>query len=294
MGNKHYGNLADVFKHLALAEVLGQVRPQEYWESHAGAAAYVEIENIPAERRHGVHAFKRLAADSEKLRLSHYGKSLQVAGTAPAMIPGSTLLASLFIGADARRMLLCDTDSASLMNIREHLQKSRGIRELGPDALECVQDDGVSVLRGAGMLLSEQWAAKTVAFIDPYDIAEETAAGISPLGLACELANRGIITLLFYCFADEAERAAQHERQRKALEAARLLRRGSWMLEGSMKSSPVPTQWGFGLLVLNLTSGALAVVDDKLAALAAAYEREEIQTGEVAAVGSWLYGLTDV
>jgi 23S rRNA A2030 N6-methylase RlmJ len=286
MGNKHFGNLADVFKHLALAEVLGQVKPQEYWESHAGAALYAEAAEIPPERRHGIHGFKTLLTDRERLRMSQYARALQLAA---GNVPGSPFIASLFFGAGSRRMLLCDTDSASLINIRENLQNARGLKELGPDALECVQEDGVSILRGACLQLPEQWAPRTLAFIDPYDIHEETAAGITPLALACELANRGIITLLFYCFADDAQRVTQHERQRKALDAARLTRRGSWLLEGSMKHAGVATQWGFGMLVLNLTPGALAAVHDKLGALESAYESSEIQTSEGMVNGGWRY-----
>jgi 23S rRNA A2030 N6-methylase RlmJ len=286
MGNKHFGNLADVFKHLALAEVLGQVKPLEYWESHAGAAMYAENGEIPSERRHGVHGFKTRATDHEKLRLSHYARALQLAG---AEIPGSPMIASLFFGAGCRRMLLCDTDSGSLVNIREKLQNARGLKELGPDALECVPDDGTSVLRGACLLLPEQWASKTVAFIDPYDIHEETAAGISPLALACELANRGIVTLLFYCFADEAERRQQQEKLKKALDAARLSRRGGWLMEGAMNHAAAPTQWGFGMLALNLTPGALAGVHDKLTALEAAYEAAEMENGTGKIAAGWKY-----
>ena len=56
--------------------------------------------------------------------------------------------------------------------------------EVHIDKVECVQDDGISVLRGAGLLLPEAWAPGTLAFIDPYAMDAATDAGITPLDLA--------------------------------------------------------------------------------------------------------------
>ena len=40
MANQHYGKIGDVWKHLPLAEILGMLKPTEYWESHAGSTRY--------------------------------------------------------------------------------------------------------------------------------------------------------------------------------------------------------------------------------------------------------------
>ena len=292
MANTHFGNLADVFKHLALGEALGVMRPLEYWESHAGNACYEEIDAIPPERLHGIHTFHRLCGVSDVLRQSVYGGILGNPDVPLARIPGSPLLARRVLGENVRRLLLCDTDAESLLNVRTHLLAAgSGLREIPSDTLECVQDDGVTVLRGAGMLLPEPWVASTLAFIDPYDMGGASDAEISPLELACELASRGIATLLFYTFADEARRAGQRERIRQALSKARLQARSVPGFEGSLKipaSGDVPTQWGFGLLALNL-SGAAAAMDQKLAALEKLYERSELPMPGGTASGAWRY-----
>jgi len=293
MANNHFGNLADVFKHLALAEALGAMRPAEYWESHAGNAIYDENADFPPERLHGIHTFHRRSVASDTLRQSAYAGILGTPEVPLARIPGSPLLARRILGNNVRRLLLCDTDAESLVNIRSVLLPAvAGLGAITTDTLECVQDDGITVLRGAGMLIPEPWTASTLAFIDPYDMAAVSAADISPLELACELASRGIATLLFYTFADDACRAGLHERIHQALAKARLLARGPQRFEGALKipaSPEVPTQWGFGLLALNLSGVAVAGVEHKLAALEALYQSSEIQTRSGPVCGAWRY-----
>jgi hypothetical protein len=47
MANPHFGNLGDVWKHVALAEALASERPLNYWETHAGSASYL-LSHSPA------------------------------------------------------------------------------------------------------------------------------------------------------------------------------------------------------------------------------------------------------
>jgi len=293
MANIHFGNLADVFKHVALGEALDAMRPAEYWESHAGHACYEETATIPPERLHGIHTFHQLRGASETLRSCAYAGVLGNPGVPLARIPGSPLVARRVLGENVRRLLFCDTDAESLVNIRALVRPAAaGLREIAPDTLECVPDDGITVLRGAGMLLPEAWAASTLAFLDPYDLAAASEAGITPLELACELGNRGIATLVFYSFADEGRRAGLHERMRQALSKARLLARAAPGFEGALKveaGSAAPTQWGFGLLALNVAGAAAAAMDQKLAALETLYAGSELRTPGGIVSGAWRY-----
>ena len=50
MANTHFGKLADVWKHLPLAEILAIERPPTYWETHAGGGAYAMADD--PERRY--------------------------------------------------------------------------------------------------------------------------------------------------------------------------------------------------------------------------------------------------
>jgi 23S rRNA A2030 N6-methylase RlmJ len=284
MANKHAGNLADVFKHLALGEFLAPAGPGgvgEYWESHAGAASYNEIAAIPPARRHGIHYFYRAARTHELLRTSAYGRLL-FRGAPPlgeipplATIPGSPLLAHHLLVEHARRLLLCDTDADSLQSVAR-------LAGTNPK-VECVQDDGVLVLRGASLLLPQPWAATTLAFLDPYDLDAVTDAGISALDLWCEIAGRGIMAVLWYGFASDAHRADRHRLIQQKLDKARLAGRGGQRFEGALRhpaSGPEPpaTQWGFGLLTIHLPKPALDRADRCLQALQSLYEQAPLPT----------------
>ena len=285
LANRHFGNLADVFKHLVLCQTLGRMRPTEYWESHAGSALYDEATPIPTERAHGIHTFCKLAATLPALRSTPYARALGPAVPLP-QIPGSPLLARRILGEGVRRMLLCDTDADSLHSIQKCLRATAGQRELAPEALECVQDDGITVLRGAGMLLPEPWKPAALAFIDPYDITENSAAGITPLELACELANRSIAALVFYAFPDEAGRARTADIILQTLTKSRLMHRSS-RFEGCLQlpAEGAPTQWGFGMLALRLAPEILDEIHQLLRTLEAAYRDVPLTTPAVS--GAW-------
>lgn len=75
MANRHFGNFADVWKHLVLCEVLSYDRPASYAETHAGSAANLIIDDT--ERRFGVLRFLEVAGAHEVLT-----RSSRAAGTA--------------------------------------------------------------------------------------------------------------------------------------------------------------------------------------------------------------------
>jgi hypothetical protein len=54
VANPHFANLGDVWKHLWLTGALGQVRPVQYVETHAGSALYRLVDDV--ERAIGVRA----------------------------------------------------------------------------------------------------------------------------------------------------------------------------------------------------------------------------------------------
>jgi 23S rRNA A2030 N6-methylase RlmJ len=296
MANKHYGNLADVFKHVALAEILATVRPAEYWESHAGSAYYEELPDvaaIPAERLHGVHYVAQACDDV--LQASAYGRILE-RGMRDGLvwrIPGSPLLAFEILGEPLRRALFCDIDAASLETVRQ-----RGIAVGGTaEKIECVQEDGISVLRGAALLLPEHWPGSTLAFIDPYDIGATTESDIAPLDLWCETASRGIMSVIWYGFADAQAQSAVRQQIQRGIDKAKLANHGGQRLEGTLLHPPVEgkanTLWGFGLLVMNVPRDAMKRVDFLLRALEHSYREAPLAGGETGS-GAWAYVRADI
>ena len=111
MANPFYGNIGDVWKHLALAAILTAARPRQYWESHAGSAAY-PLTHAP-HRDLGAFRFLAGAPAAPALRASAYFRVLAAHAADPAPVyPGSPLLALEVLGGRARRLLFCDLDGA--------------------------------------------------------------------------------------------------------------------------------------------------------------------------------------
>lgn len=75
MVNRHFGKAADVWKHLALAELLAAERPTVYGETHAGSGGYVPV-NDP-EPRFGVLRFLAVAYGVPVLAGSRYRAQLR-------------------------------------------------------------------------------------------------------------------------------------------------------------------------------------------------------------------------
>ena len=75
MANPHFGNLGDVWKHVALAEALASERPLKYWETHAGSASYL-LSHSPA-RDYGAYYLLEGGRRSSILSQSPYYQELK-------------------------------------------------------------------------------------------------------------------------------------------------------------------------------------------------------------------------
>jgi 23S rRNA A2030 N6-methylase RlmJ len=272
MANRHYGNWGDIFKHVGLAEVLALLRPGEYWESHAGAARYAWGDGpAEGERAHGIGFFVANYERLPGLRLSAYGRLLEgiVQDRKPAFVPGSPWLAMKTLGAEARRYLFCDTEAESLQSV------AQAAAELGvaPGQIECIPEDGAMIVRGACMVLVENWTRSTLAVIDPYDALAPTAAEVHSLGLWCELASRGIPSMLWYGFKDAAQGERLREEFAGAVEKARLGRNGVQRFEAALRDGPSAAGLllGCGLLTANLPEVPLAAMHERYRALGELY-----------------------
>jgi 23S rRNA A2030 N6-methylase RlmJ len=99
MANRHFGKLADIWKHLPLAEVLSIERPSCYWESHAGSALYPMVDD--AERRYGAQHFLTASAGYPRLRRSRYRGQLAAMASEGGLLdwyPGSPHVAMTELG----------------------------------------------------------------------------------------------------------------------------------------------------------------------------------------------------
>ena len=156
MANRHFGKIADVWKHAALMEAIGRVAAGRYAETHAGSAAYPLIRD--SERAFGILRFLEVAPQHPALAESRYlavvapyvrpGQAGHGRGRgATETYPGSALLAMTALG-NGCSYLFCDLDPQSAADLRH---RATG---LGLHRWQVAEADGMLTVRawldGAG------------------------------------------------------------------------------------------------------------------------------------------------
>lgn len=198
MANHHFAKLADVWKHLPLAEVLACDRPRHYWESHAGSAEYAMVDD--AERRYGARRLVAVAGRDPALAGSRYVAHLTaIGGDGLAVYPGSARLAMAELGAGAS-YLLCDVDPRSAADLRDSADRL-GLAE----RVRVEEGDGMGVLAAALDAVDEP--STVVAHVDPFDPRTPGPAGLSALDLARRLVDAGAGLVYWYGYDHPARRA---------------------------------------------------------------------------------------
>jgi hypothetical protein len=194
MANHHFGKLADVWKHLVLDEVLVDVQPNRYAETHAGSATYAMVDD--AERRYGLSGF---LAGLTETTLTTAAYTQLVAGFVngqPAVYPGSALQAMTLLGDDCS-YLLCDKDPASADDLR------RWAERLKLSNCHVAERDGMTAVR--------EWLDTNkrlaVVHIDPFDAFSRAAGGPSAIEFAAEVAEAGHRLVYWYGVDNPDERA---------------------------------------------------------------------------------------
>ncbi len=215
MGNRHFARIGDVWKHLALAEVLAVERPAAYWETHAGPAAY-PLTHSP-ERDHGAWFFHGHASEAPDLARSQYAGLLRemVAADQP-LYPGSPLIAMRLLGPDPHaHFLFCDRDPHSLTNIAHH---ARGL-DIPPARLDTREADGVAAVAAAAAQLSPERRRDLVVHLDPDDLSA-ASTDPTPAALFAALARDGVRCLLWWGAGSRDEAGAARASLRSALVSA--------------------------------------------------------------------------
>jgi hypothetical protein len=137
VANPYFGNLADVWKHAVLVEVLQREPPGWYAETHAGSGAYAVVRD--AEREFGILRFLQVAPRFAVLARSRYRAVAARYVESHSLYPGSALLAMSVLGDDGS-YLLCDLDRESVSDLR------RWSRELGVHDCEIAEADGMTAV----------------------------------------------------------------------------------------------------------------------------------------------------
>lgn len=196
VANRHYAKIADVWKHLPLAELLSVERPARYLESHAGSALYPFTPS--PERDYGVRWFLDHADASSATARSAYRDllaRLPAQDGYPTQYPGSAMQAMLLLGR-AAGYVFCDTDPESVASLREAAERMGLI-----DHTQIVEGDGRAAVWNAASAAPDvrTWAVH----IDPFDAFGTGPSGApSAVELARRLVEKGALISYWYGYDD--------------------------------------------------------------------------------------------
>jgi 23S rRNA A2030 N6-methylase RlmJ len=211
MANRHFGKIADVWKHAALMEAIGRVAPGRYAETHAGSAAYPMVRD--SERVFGILRFLEVAPHHPALARSRYlavvtpyvrpGQAGHGRG-ATGTYPGSALLAMTALG-NGCSYLFCDLDPHSAAGLRH---RAAG---LGLHRWQVAEADGMLTVRawldGAGSESPGPGLGAAMVHIDPFDPYARAPGGLSALEFAGHLATSGTGLVYWYGCDEPGEHA---------------------------------------------------------------------------------------
>ena len=237
MANHHFGALGDVWKHLALAEILRVRPPRHYWETHAGSAEYPLTESPT--RLHGALRFLARAPGDVDLAGCSYLDALRAA---PGVYPGSASLATRALG-DRAEYLFCDTDPESTLTLRKaggHLAK------------RVADEEGVAAIRREAASASLN-PADVLVHIDPFDPHERlTPDALTPVALAADLASRGFRVFYWYGYESIGARGWAHDEIAR-LSSDTALWCGDVLIPSPFVYPERRGAWGCGVVLANMT-----------------------------------------
>ncbi len=190
----HFGNYADVWKHLALCHILALEQVPVYVESNAASASY-KLDGSPGQL-YGICHFLAQAAAVPPLCRSHYYQ-LEKRAAEQGRYTGSPGLAMQLLNKTASRFLFFDIEAAALDNIRRY---AAGLKL---DALtELRREDS----RGGLMKVLPDLPGEAFVLIDPYYIDQPGPEGFDYLDVFAACVRRGLRTLLWYGFHSLSEK----------------------------------------------------------------------------------------
>jgi hypothetical protein len=194
VANPYFGDIGDVWKHLALSSLLQSEKPRLYCESHAGAAFYA-VTDAPRERRYDFREFLTVRKSSPTLGESLYAQELQQV-VRRKKYPGSPWLAMSVLGRESRYVFV-DMDGDGLDTI-DAATALFGLR----DRVECIRGDGPTELAKRLLHAPTGVTRDAFAFIDPFSL---TRSGAKSLELFRGLADAGVRGVLWF-------KRSEHER----------------------------------------------------------------------------------
>lgn len=184
----HFGKQADVWKHLALCEVMINEQPQIYIETNSACSDY-SLKYTP-EQQYGIYNFIDKATKYKDLHKSKYFNLESLAIKSNRYL-GSPGLAMSILGNTADKFMFFDIETAPLITIAEFARQNHLA-----DKTETIDQDSVI---GVFDLL-KTLPKSTLIHIDPYYIDKPSANGYNYLDLFVKASEQGLKCFLWYGF----------------------------------------------------------------------------------------------
>ncbi len=273
MGNRHYGEIGDVWKHLALCEILAIEQPFHFWESHAGSADY-SLTLSPA-REYGIMHFWQHAFSLPVTAKSSYYKLLSKwFQSREPIYPGSPLLAMSILQSSKASFLFCDLDLESLCSIK---RRANNI-SINHTRLSMINQDGIDTIWN--MIHQENVdPANTLIFIDPYDPIQPSLNGVTSLDLFCECINKRYKVIMWFGFDSNSYHQDWLVLVKQALSSVKSLNSTSAVWSAEVQPEAISTGYndssgsfiGSGLLYCHLSEKSDFIIKKYGKALARLY-----------------------
>jgi len=284
VAHPHFGNLGDVWKHLALAEVLAIERSRAYWETHCGAALHPMAPS--PERDRGIGHFLAHLEEADSLRESVFAQALEAVRIDGylELYPGSPALAHAVLGDVEGGYLFCDLDPACIESIRDCSRElswsSASVRALCADGLETIAEE-------LGMRSARE-LEETFLLIDPHRALEAGEGGLDSVDLFCLAVERGVRAILWYGFDELPARTELRRVFQARIHGSPMLRGRSSLTVAEVQllappGTPLPPECGLrgcGILCGNLRGSSLAAISDLGQSLVSIYTDTWLDRGQ--------------
>lgn len=184
----HFGKPADIWKHLALCEVINNENPDVYIETNSACAAY-QLSRTP-EQEYGIYHFIEQAVNYEELYRSVYFGLEQLAMDTSRYI-GSPGLAMSILGRRVERFVFFDIQATPLENIATFATEKGLIKKT-----TTIQQDSIIGISDQLNTCTES----TLIHIDPYAINVASTNGLNYMDIFVKASGKGMKCFLWYGF----------------------------------------------------------------------------------------------
>jgi len=264
MSYTHFGKQADVWKHLALSEIIYIEQPDIYIETNSAYADYI-LDDTP-ERQYGIYTFMDKAKSDSVLSESVYYQ-IESKAFAYNKYIGSPGLALNILKDKAEKFIFFDLEKEALNNIADYAESldiSGDIQTLNRDSIT-----------GGLEIIPDLASQKTVLFhIDPYEIDKPNKDGYNYLDLFIEAASSGFKCFLWYGFNTLDEKIITNDFILSGINNTKNISCIELIME-IIEKDTVPCNPGIlgsGILTANLSENSISVLSEYATLLVNAYK----------------------